>query len=83
MKVVWDETDVVPGQRVARSDKTEQFIIGYRNGAARDSNFALVSLADGMVMREGTAAYIMEMLNGSSFQPSELIERPRRARNSA
>ena len=81
MQVIWELSDIVPGQRVAKSDKTEQFIIGYRNGSATDGNFALISLADGMVMREGLASFVLEFLNGSSFQPIELIERPRRARD--
>lgn len=80
MKFTWEESDVVPGVRVGKRDRAEQYIIGYLNGSAKGSNFCLVSLEDGMVTNVGTAAALADSLNSNREEPVETLKMPRRGK---
>lgn len=76
MRFTWEPRDVLPGVRVGKHGRTEQWIIGYDPSAARDERkWALISLEDGMLSCRGqTRVELAERLNSSGDYPLELFE---------
>lgn len=73
MKVTWENTDIVAGQRVGAVGRAEQWIIGYEPITGKK---ALISLEDGMIAKIGDNQEIAEMLNLNNDAPMELLQRP-------
>lgn len=81
MKYIWEESDVVPGQRYKVDDAEEIFIIGYM-AARDDKKLVSISLSDGMVQPEATAADWAATLNSSRCVPvGGCLARKRQGKN--
>ena len=71
MKYIWEEVDIYIGRRVWSNNRTEEYIIGYDPSKPSDSNWAIVSLANGaMIVKNYREDKIVINLNLYSFRPS-------------
>jgi len=85
VKFTWELHDVLPGRRVGKHDRTEQWLIGY-DPSLSDTyrKWALISLEDGMLSSAGVSKReLADRLNSSGDYPVELFAMMRRAANAA
>ena len=77
MKIEWAAEDIRPGRIVGHPDRRERWMIGYLPNATDPSQWALVSLSDGMIAHIGlTAEGLAEHLNASKELPVEFFSDP-------
>lgn len=77
MKIEWQIEDIQAGRIVGKPDRIERWMIGYLPGERNQNKWALVSLADGMVIQTGsTAEQMCSHLNTSGDVPIEFFSDP-------
>jgi len=82
MKIVWEDIDIKPGQRLQKPDcgRTGQYIVGYYYNVDLHNCpavYGLVSLADGMFTRfgDGSPAELAKHMNEVGYyMPAELLQ---------
>jgi len=76
MKIRWEEKDIKPGYRVRVEQDHEVCIIGYDLQQEEHEKHLLVSLLDGMLVRQGmTRIELAEFLTENDYLPDELTGR--------
>lgn len=74
MKIEWQVSDIIPARIVGSPSKLERWMIGYVNGCAKDNNWVLVSLSDGMVSEATNAQTVATKLNDAEEIPLEFFD---------
>lgn len=74
MKVKWESKDIICGRRVTKDKDGEKFILGYDMYEPAKSRFLMVSLKDGMLLKqEQSMVSLAAYLTKEKYLPVEVF----------
>lgn len=74
MKVIWEETDIVPGVRYSRKDINEIWLIGYLADSNEIDRYVSISLNDGLITSPATKQQMAKNLTTGKYLPECLLK---------
>ena len=73
MKIIWECSDIKPGQIVSKPN-IERWIIGYLSYTDHNEKWVLISLSDGLVTKPTGKVKMAKDLNESKYLPIQLLD---------